>query len=93
MCNHCPNGREGSRQNFSQTEKPGAVARLCLILIEGYRYLISPLYPPTCRYIPTCSQYAADAITKYGFFRGLFLAVLRLLRCHPFSRGGYDPVK
>jgi len=71
----------------------GPAIRFFLTLIKGYRYFISPLYPPTCRYIPTCSQYAADAVVKYGVIRGLYLAFCRLLRCHPFTRGGYDPVK
>ncbi len=66
----------------------------CLIAIfKGYQYLISPLFPPACRFIPTCSQYAIDAVGKHGVIRGGMLAMWRILRCHPFSRGGYDPVK
>ncbi len=68
--------------------------RFLLALIRFYRKHISPLTPPTCRFIPTCSAYAAEAIEKYGACKGGFLALRRLLRCHPFYKGGkiYDPV-
>lgn len=67
---------------------------ICLIaLFRGYQYLISPLFPPACRFVPSCSQYAIEAVTKYGALRGTLLALWRIVRCHPFSRGGYDPVK
>nr|WP_310600179.1 membrane protein insertion efficiency factor YidD [Desulfobulbus sp.] len=66
----------------------------CLIaLFRGYQYLVSPLFPPTCRFVPTCSQYAIEAVAKYGAVRGTLLALWRIARCHPFSRGGYDPVR
>ena len=61
-------------------------------LIRGYRLFISPLFPPTCRFQPTCSNYAITAIEKFGVIKGSFLAVKRILRCHPFHPGGYDPV-
>jgi len=62
-------------------------------LIKGYRKYLSPLKVHThCIYIPTCSQYALEAIEKYGALKGGFLAVKRILRCHPFAKGGYDPV-
>ena len=67
--------------------------RLFVLFIRGYQYFISPLFPPTCRYTPTCSQYAVEAGTRYGPFRGIALALWRLLRWHPFARGGYDPLK
>ena len=63
-----------------------------LLLIKFYRVVISPLKPPSCRFYPTCSAYAYEAITRYGPFRGTALAVKRILRCHPLNPGGYDPV-
>ena len=67
--------------------------KLFLLLIQFYRLFISPLKPPSCRYIPTCSEYAMIAVEKYGPGRGGWMAVTRILRCHPFHKGGYDPVK
>ena len=64
-----------------------------IFFIRAYRLLISPLLPPSCRFTPTCSEYAMQAIEKYGALRGFYLAVRRLLRCHPFHSGGYDPVR
>ena len=67
--------------------------RLLLTLIRFYRKHISPLFPPTCRFTPTCSKYALEAVEKYGPWRGGFLALKRFLRCHPFYKGDfYDPV-
>ncbi|MDI6822350.1 MAG: membrane protein insertion efficiency factor YidD [Actinomycetota bacterium] len=66
---------------------------LILLLIKGYRRFISRYLPPVCRFYPSCSQYAIQAIERYGLCRGLFLSISRVLRCHPFSPGGYDPVK
>ena len=64
-----------------------------IFLINLYRKYLSPLKRmPTCIYTPTCSQYAIEALEKYGFLKGSFLAVKRILRCHPFAKGGYDPV-
>jgi hypothetical protein len=65
---------------------------LVILLIKFYRVFISPFKPPTCRFVPTCSEYAVLAIEKYGVVRGLKLAIRRILRCHPFHPGGYDPV-
>jgi putative membrane protein insertion efficiency factor len=62
-------------------------------LVKGYKYLISPLLPPSCRFYPTCSTYTIEAIEKYGVMRGTLLGLARILRCHPFCRGGYDPVR
>jgi hypothetical protein len=67
--------------------------RILIFLVTFYRICISPLKPPSCRFIPTCSEYALIAIEKYGARRGGWLAVKRILRCHPFHAGGYDPVK
>ena len=66
--------------------------RLLLLLVQFYRSWISPLLPPSCRYYPTCSAYAMEAIERYGARRGAWMALRRILRCHPFHRGGYDPV-
>ena len=67
--------------------------RLLIALVKFYRKRISPLKRPCCRYIPTCSQYALEAVEKYGAGKGSWLAIKRLLRCHPFHRGDlYDPV-
>ncbi|MBR1419659.1 MAG: membrane protein insertion efficiency factor YidD [Selenomonadaceae bacterium] len=66
--------------------------KLILILIQFYREWISPLKSPSCRFIPTCSEYAMIAVEKYGAARGLILALKRILKCHPFHEGGFDPV-
>ena len=65
---------------------------LLLWLIRGYRLFISPLLAPTCRFHPTCSMYAMEAIEKFGAIKGSFMAIKRILRCHPLHPGGYDPV-
>ena len=65
---------------------------ILLMLIYFYRACISPLFPPTCRFTPTCSQYAIEAIKKHGPFKGLWLAIKRIARCHPWGGSGYDPV-
>ena len=67
--------------------------KLIILLIKFYRLFISPLKPPTCRFVPTCSEYAIVALEKYGVIKGLSLTVKRILKCHPFHPGGYDPVK
>ncbi len=64
-----------------------------LFLINMYRKYISPMKPPTCKYTPTCSMYAIQAIEKYGLLKGGAMAFYRILRCNPLSKGGYDPVK
>jgi putative membrane protein insertion efficiency factor len=69
------------------------LARLVVLVLRGYKTFVSPLFPPSCRFTPTCSQYAIEAVQRRGVVRGLCLSVWRLLRCHPFARGGYDPVK
>lgn len=66
--------------------------RLMVGLIRFYQQAISPYFPPCCRYTPTCSQYALEAVKKYGPFKGGYLAVRRIMRCNPFHPGGYDPV-
>jgi uncharacterized protein len=61
-----------------------------IALVQAYRWLVSPLFPGSCKFHPSCSQYAVDALRKYGFLRGALKAVRRLLRCHPWSDGGVD---
>lgn len=67
-------------------------SQLLILPIKFYRRFISPLFPPVCRYTPSCSMYAIQAITKHGPIKGLWLAVKRILRCNPWGGSGYDPV-
>jgi uncharacterized protein len=67
-------------------------AKFVLYLLRGYKWALSPILPPACRYVPTCSDYAMEAVDRYGVFRGGLMAMWRVLRCHPFVQGGYDPV-
>ncbi|MBU0484253.1 MAG: membrane protein insertion efficiency factor YidD [Proteobacteria bacterium] len=69
------------------------IKQTCLSLIRLYQLFISPLTPPSCRFVPTCSQYAIDAVEAHGITRGLYLAIRRILKCHPFHKGGFDPVE
>ncbi|MCD7773071.1 MAG: membrane protein insertion efficiency factor YidD [Ruminococcus sp.] len=66
--------------------------QVMIFLVKIYQKVISPLFPARCKYYPTCSKYAVDAFKKHGFFKGLILAVWRILRCNPWSNGGIDPV-
>ncbi|WP_330362587.1 membrane protein insertion efficiency factor YidD [[Clostridium] dakarense] len=68
-------------------------SKLCIYLVRFYQKFISPLKGPTCRFYPTCSQYSLEAFKKYGFFKGMFLTIKRVSKCHPFHPGGYDPLK
>lgn len=68
------------------------VKRSILLLIKAYQYFISPLTGPTCRFYPTCSQYAFEAVMTHGSLKGSWLAIRRILKCHPFHPGGFDPV-
>jgi putative membrane protein insertion efficiency factor len=67
--------------------------RAGITLIKVYRRLVSPMLPPSCRFAPSCSLYTLQAIEKYGLLKGGFMGARRILRCHPFSEGGFDPVK
>ena len=67
--------------------------KLMILMIRGYQKFISPLFPPTCRFYPTCSVYCIQALQKYGVIKGSFLGIKRILKCHPFHPGGYDPLK
>ena len=79
-------------------QSPGRIARalapsrLLAALIRAYQRFLSPALPPSCRFHPSCSQYALEAVTRYGALRGSWLAARRLARCHPFHPGGFDPV-
>ena len=66
--------------------------KLCIMLVKFYRKFLSPLKPPCCRFVPTCSQYSIEAFNEWGFLGGAYLTLMRILRCHPFCRGGFDPV-
>ncbi|RJQ07641.1 MAG: membrane protein insertion efficiency factor YidD [Bacillota bacterium] len=68
------------------------LTKALVAVIRGYQLFVSPLLGPHCRFRPTCSQYAMEAVTRYGPVKGFFLAARRLLKCHPFHPGGYDPV-
>lgn len=68
------------------------MTRMLILPIRFYQLCISPMFPPVCRYTPTCSRYAVEAITIHGPFKGLWLAIKRILRCHPWGGSGYDPV-
>jgi putative membrane protein insertion efficiency factor len=68
------------------------VSRIIILLITAYRTLISPILPQSCRFYPSCSLYAIQALKKHGFIKGVYLAVRRIIRCNPFHEGGYDPV-
>jgi len=63
-----------------------------LLLLRAYKWALSPMLPPSCRYVPTCSEYAIEAVERSGAMRGGWMAMMRILRCHPFVKGGYDPV-
>lgn len=69
------------------------MVKIFIILINFYQKYISPLKGPSCRFYPTCSEYSKEAFVKYGFFKGLILTIKRVSKCHPFHKGGYDPLK
>lgn len=69
------------------------MSRILILFIRFYQIFISPLFPPTCRFYPTCSAYAIEAIQKKGPLRGTWMSIKRIAKCHPYHPGGYDPVK
>ncbi len=85
-----PQGADAARQDAGTTL--GTTARFLRLLIRFYRYFLSPLVPPRCRYLPTCSDYALEAIERHGALRGGWLALRRIARCHPWGGAGLDPV-
>jgi uncharacterized protein len=70
----------------------GPVVKFTLLLLRGYQFLVSPLLPHSCRFYPSCSEYACQAFNKFGFGKGLLLSCKRILKCHPFHPGGLDPL-
>lgn len=76
----------------ARNEGPAVVTRVLIAAVTGYRRFVSPLLPPRCRFEPSCSAYALGALREHGAARGVWLAVRRVARCHPFNPGGYDPV-
>ncbi|HSE67677.1 MAG TPA: membrane protein insertion efficiency factor YidD [Gemmatimonadales bacterium] len=82
--------REGEQYAlYSITQLP---QQLLILLVRGYQLTISPVLPPSCRFSPSCSHYTLEALRRYGAVKGAWLGARRLLRCHPFNPGGYDPV-
>jgi putative membrane protein insertion efficiency factor len=77
---------------MTKNTKISIFAKVLIILVRGYRYLLSPLLGSNCRYQPTCSSYAIEAIKLHGAGKGFAMAASRILRCNPFSKGGYEPV-
>ncbi|MCP4900368.1 MAG: membrane protein insertion efficiency factor YidD [bacterium] len=83
----------GARERVRPVSEKGSIAaRGALVILRSYKKWLSPILPPACRFEPTCSEYAMEAISKYGAVRGSWMGLYRLLRCHPFHRGGFDPV-
>ncbi len=76
----------------SPPRSPGLAGRALIGIIRGYQLVLSPLLGPRCRHLPTCSEYTAEAIARHGVLRGGWLAVRRVVRCHPWGTSGYDPV-
>ncbi len=69
-----------------------ALKSAVLFVLRAYKWMLSPLLPPACRYVPSCSEYAMEAVDRYGVLRGTCMAIWRVFRCHPFVKGGFDPV-
>ena len=67
--------------------------KIVIVVLKGYKRFMSPLLPSACRFHPTCSEYMLEAVNKYGAARGIWMGARRLLRCHPFHEGGFDPVR
>jgi len=79
-------------ENDVQTGAKSLPLKVALALVGFYRKYVSPAFPPTCRYVPTCSEYAMIALQRYGFLKGSWMAIKRICRCHPWHPGGFDPV-
>lgn len=92
MCADHESPRDTSLERTAPEPSPGVLARTGIRMVRFYQRSISPLTPPTCRYFPTCSQYTLIAIQRYGLIVGSWMGFKRIMRCHPFHPGGYDPV-
>ena len=91
---HCEQHREVIEQiGNKRTHHKTRPATLLMLPIHFYRRFVSPLFPPSCRFYPSCSQYALQALERYGTFKGGWLVFKRLLKCHPYHPGGFDPLK
>lgn len=90
----CGEGDEVSSQERQPSSKRSKISPtgIIILFVRFYRKFLSPLKPACCRFEPTCSQYSLTALKRHGFFKGIFLTTWRILRCQPFSRGGFDPV-
>lgn len=85
-------GNTVSQPHFCFWIIPTGMRHIVLLLLFGYRKFVSPLFPPNCRFVPTCSEYAFQAISRFGLIKGCYLAAKRIVRCHPWGGHGYDPV-
>jgi len=85
-------GASSAQGGREAVRRPGIGARGALVLIRVYKVLLSPLFTGSCRFVPSCSEYTAEAIRRYGLLKGCWLGVKRLGRCHPLCEAGYDPV-
>ncbi|MEQ9424458.1 MAG: membrane protein insertion efficiency factor YidD [Cyclobacteriaceae bacterium] len=88
----CKTEQKVQDQTVEDAQKPSLFSRIYILPILFYKYSISPLIPPSCRYAPTCSTYAVEAILKHGIFKGTWLGIKRISKCHPWGGQGYDPV-
>jgi len=84
---------DGDKQRTARIACAGPLEKFAIYVLDIYKICISPFIPTQCRFYPTCSSYMQEAIEKKGILRGLALGIRRILRCHPFNHGGYDPVK
>src|SRR5579864_3766294 len=94
MPKRLPSSRKASTSpSTAEVTKPTPVGRAVLLLLRAYRLVISPLLPMACRFVPSCSAFAIEAVEQHGAWRGILLASRRVSRCHPWHAGGYDPVQ
>lgn len=92
MCPIPPSASDSQESSLVPAPRPGLMARAGISMVRWYQRVLSPLKPPVCRFHPSCSQYALEAITRHGLLRGSLMGSARILRCNPFHPGGYDPV-